>query len=165
MKSDIFSKTMKPTGAEMPIAGQGDHWLQNFIPYLLYRTSNQLTRRIRSRLRKSGINISRWRVLAVLRAHGRLSLGQVVELTVMEQPSVSRVVTQLEREGLVKRQVSKRDSRFVNVKLTRAGEKAFHSIYPTAQMHQEKALRGFSSKEIDTLKALLQRIPVNIEAD
>lgn len=147
----------------MPISGQGDKWLQNFVPYLLYRITNQLTRRIRGRLRKSGINITRWRVLSVLRAHGKLSLGRIVDLTVMEQPSVSRVVAQLEREGLVKRAVSKEDSRFVHVRLTAAGTRAFQNIYPTAQRHQERALSSFTRKEISTLKRLLRRIQHNIE--
>ena len=149
----------------MPISGHGDKWLQTFVPYLMYRITNQLTRRIRGRLRKSGINIARWRVLAVLRAYGELSLGRIVELTVMEQPSVSRIVTQLEREGLAKRKVSTKDSRFVHVSLTRAGTKAFQNIYPTAQSHQERALSGFSRKEISTLKSFLRRIQENIEAE
>lgn len=149
----------------MPIAGRGDKWLQNYVPYLVYRITNQLTRRIRGRLRKSGINITRWRVLSVLRAHGRLSLGRIVALTAMEQPSVSRVVMQLEREGLVKRRVSREDSRVVHVNLTAAGNRAFQSVYPTAHRHQEKALGGFSKKEIKTLTGLLQRIQANIEAE
>lgn len=149
----------------MPIAGHGDKWLQNFVPYLIYRITNQLTRRIRGRLRKSGINITRWRVLAVLKAHGELSLGRIVELTVMEQPSVSRVVAQLEREGLVRREMSMEDSRFVNVSLTRGGDKAFQNVYPTAQKHQELALNGFTRTEINTLKKFLLRIQKNIEAE
>ncbi|MFQ5982073.1 MAG: MarR family winged helix-turn-helix transcriptional regulator [Woeseiaceae bacterium] len=149
----------------MPISGHGDKWLQNFVPYLMYRITNQLNRRIRSRLRKSDINITRWRVLGTLRAYGELSLGRIVELTAMEQPSVSRVVAQLEREGLAKREISTNDSRFVNVTLTPAGVKAFQAIYPTAQRHQERALSGFSKKEINTLKSFLRRIQTNIEAE
>jgi DNA-binding MarR family transcriptional regulator len=149
----------------MPISGHGDKWLQNFVPYLMYRITNQLTRRIRGRLRKSNINITRWRVLSVLRAYGELSLGQIVELTVMEQPSVSRVVAQLEREGLVKREMSTQDSRFVYVSLAPAGTRAFQQIYPTAQKHQDRALKGFSKKEITALKSFLHRIQENIEAE
>jgi MarR family transcriptional regulator, organic hydroperoxide resistance regulator len=149
---------------DMPIAS-ADKWLQNFVPYLLYRITNQLNQRLRSRLRKEGINISRWRVLAVLRAHGGLTMGRIVDLTVMEQPSVSRIVSQLEQEGLVRRKVARKDSRFVNVKLTPAGEKAFQSIYPTADRHQERALHGFSSREVDMLIEYLRRIQANIEAE
>jgi len=149
----------------MPIAGHGDKWLRTFVPYLLYRISNQLNRRIRARLRRSGVNMARWRVLSVLRAYGRLNLGRIVELTVMEQPSISRIVTQLEREGLAKRKVSKSDSRVVYVSLTAAGERAFEEIYPTAQLHQQKALSGFTRREIDTLTGYLQRIQDNIEEE
>jgi len=149
----------------MPISGNGDKWLLGYVPYLLYRITNQLNRKLRNRLRKADINISRWRVLAVLRAYGQLTLGQIVDVTVMEQPSVSRIVAQLENEGLVRRKLGKKDSRFVLVNLTSAGEKAFHSIYPTAQMHQEKALRGFSPKEVDKLIDFLRRIQANIEAE
>lgn len=148
----------------MPTAAHGDEWLLTFVPYLLYRTSNQLNQRIRSRLRKSGVNLARWRVLAVLRAYGKLSLGRIVELTVMQQPSISRIVTQLEREGLAKRSVSKKDSRVVHVRLTAAGDKAFDEIYPTAQRHQDHALSGFTKKDIKTLISYLRRIQDNIEA-
>jgi MarR family transcriptional regulator, organic hydroperoxide resistance regulator len=140
----------------------GDKWLRSFVPYLLYRITNQLNRRLRSRLRKEGINISRWRVLAVLRAYGDLTLGSIADLTVMEQPSVSRIVSLLEQEGLVRRKVSSKDSRFVNVRLTPAGESAFNSIYPTAERHQQRALRGFSAKEVDMLTDFLQRIQANV---
>lgn len=148
----------------MSMAAHGDKWLGTFVPYLLYRTSNQLNQRIRNRLRKSGVNLARWRVLAVLRAYGKLNLGRIVELTVMQQPSISRIVTQLEREGLAKRSVSSKDSRVVHVRLTAAGERAFNEIYPTAQRHQEHALSGFTKKEINTLISFLRRIQDNIEA-
>ena len=147
----------------MPMAKSGDRWLHNFVPYLLYRITNQLNRRLRSRLRKEGINISRWRVLAVLRGYGKLTMSRIVELTVMEQPSVSRIVAQLEQEGLVRRKAGMKDSRFVNVTLTAAGERAFQSIYPAARLHQELALQGFSAGEIETLTGYLRRIQANIE--
>jgi len=149
----------------MPISGHGDKWLHDFVPYLIYRITNQLNQRLRGRLRKSGINISRWRVLSVLRAHGELTLGRIVDLTAMDQPAVSRVVAQLEEEGLALRQVSIVDSRFVHVSLTPAGDAAFREVYPTAQKHQEQALSGFSRKEFDTLKLFLQRIQENIERE
>jgi len=149
----------------MPIANRGDKWLRTFVPYLMYHITSKLNMRIRKKLRTSGMNLARWRVLSVLRAYGEINLGRVVELTVMEQPSVSRIVTQLEREGLVKRKLSKTDSRFVLVRLTAAGEKAFKSVYPTAERHQKIALNGFTKKEISTLIGYLRRIQKNIEME
>ncbi len=143
----------------------GDHWLGKFVPYLIYRITNQLNRNLRLRLRRSGINIARWRVLAVLKDHGRMNMSQIVERTIIEQPTVSRIVDQLEREGLACRETCDQDSRFVQVRLTEAGEQAFVDIYPTATRHQEQALQGFSPGEIKALISFLERIQNNIQTD
>ena len=143
----------------------GDRWLGKFVPYLIYRITGQLNRNLRRRLRRSGINIARWRVLAVLQDNGRMNMGQIADRTIIEQPTVSRIVDQLEREGLAFREICDEDSRFVQVMLTQAGEEAFREIYPTASRNQEQALQGFTQQEIKTLISFLERIQNNIEPD
>ncbi len=143
----------------------GDHWLGKFVPYLMYRITNQLNQSLRRRLRRSGINIARWRVLAVLKDNGRMNISQIVERTIIEQPTVSRIVDQLENEGLAFRETCDVDSRFVEVMLTQAGEKAFKDIYPTASKNQERMLQGFKQQEMKTLIGFLERIQNNIESD
>lgn len=144
---------------------QGDHWLGKFVPYLIYRITNQLNRGLRKRLRRSGINIARWRVLAVLKDNGPMNIGRIVDRTLIEQPTVSRIVDQLEREGLVLKKISDEDLRFVKVVLTKPGERAFKEIYPTATKHQEQALQGFSKQEINSLIGFLERIQNNISSN
>ena len=143
----------------------GDHWLGKFVPYLMYRITNQLNHSLRRRLRRSGINIARWRVLAVLKDNGRMNISQIVERTIIEQPTVSRIVDQLENEGLAFRETCDEDSRFVQVMLTQAGEKAFKEIYPTATKNQERMLQGFNQRDMKTLIGFLERIQNNIESD
>jgi len=143
----------------------GNHWLESYVPYLFYTITGQHNRNLRKRLKQSGINIARWRVLAVLKDHGRMNIGQIVERTIIEQPTVSRIVDQLEREGLASRETCDKDSRFVQVSLSKTGEQAFKEIYPSAIKHQEHALRGFSSRETRTLIDFLERIQNNIRSD
>lgn len=144
---------------------KGKHWLGKFVPYLIYRITGHLNRNLRKNLRRSGINLARWRVLAVLNDHGRLNMSQIVQHTLLEQPTVSRVVDQLQRESLAVRESGEQDSRFVQVKLTRAGEKAFNEIYPIAVAHQQQALRGFKQHEVKALMGLLERIQSNLSQD
>lgn len=143
----------------------GDNWLDGFVPYQLYRITNNLTQRLRARLREQPVSISHWRVLSGLRARGTLTINEIAELTAMEQPTVSRVVTRLVEDGLVSRRASSRDSRFMEITLTEQGHGAFDEIYPIAQQHQDAALQGLSAAEIDTLQTLLLRIQKNIDAD
>ncbi len=144
---------------------QGVHWLGKFVPYLIYRISNQLNQRLRKSLRKSGINLARWRVMSVLKDKSPLNMGEIVAATIIEQPTVSRIVDQLEREGLALRKAGDEDSRYVEVMLTEEGEKAFARVYPLAIRHQERALQGFTPEDIEVLTGLLKRILKNIEAE
>jgi DNA-binding MarR family transcriptional regulator len=149
----------------MTVHEKGDHWLGKFVPYLIYRITSQHNRLLRKRLKRSGINLARWRVLAVLQDNGRMNISQIVERTIIEQPTVSRIVDQLEREGLAFREICDEDSRFVQVMLTEAGERAFREIYPVATRHQEQGLQDFTQQEIQTLISFLERIQENIESN
>ena len=141
----------------------GDDWLLNFIPYLMYRATNKLNARLLSRLKALKINPSQWRALSVLKAYGTLNVSEIVEHTLMEQPTVSRVVVQLEQDGLVQRNASTEDSRVTEVTLTADGIKAFEAIAPAALRHQDLAMQGLSKKEIKTFIDILARIEQNIE--
>ncbi|MBB5684776.1 MarR family winged helix-turn-helix transcriptional regulator [Sphingobium boeckii] len=143
----------------------GDKWLDDFLPYQLFRVTSMMNLRIQGRLRAIGVNLSQWRVMSVLRSHGRMSLSHIVERTMMEQPTVSRVVAQLEEEGLAGRRTSAADSRIVEVALTDKGAATFNDIVPSAFRHQRAALEGFDQDELTMLRALLRRIEKNIEVD
>ncbi len=142
--------------------GRGDNWLDGFVPYQIYRITNSLNQRLRARM---PISVSRWRVLGVLRANGTLTINEIAECAAMEQPTVSRTVTRLVRDGLVSRRAAKQDSRYMEVSLTAAGQRVFDTVYPIAVEHQTNALRGFSKSELATLQAYLQRIQQNIALD
>lgn len=141
----------------------GDNWIDGFMPYHLFRVTSRLNAKLMGKLKRSRINPSQWRVLSVLRAYGTLSVGKIIEFTVMEQSTASRVVAQLEEDGHIVRRWSEADSRVAEVTLTQRGVEAFNEIIPTALRHQELAFKGFSQKEIATLSSLLTRIEKNIE--
>jgi DNA-binding MarR family transcriptional regulator len=144
-------------------ARTGDYWLDTFFPYRLYRASKKLQLRLQTRLRTMRMSPSQWRVLSVLKSYGALSIGEIVEATLMEQPTISRVVSRLEKHGLVTRRASTRDSRMALISLTLIGAEVFKQIIPAALRHQEQALAGIGRKEIARLVATLEKIEKNIE--
>lgn len=142
---------------------RGDAWLDGYVPYLLYRVTNKLNARLLTRLRATRTNPARWRVLSVLRAHGTLRVNDVVEHTLMGQPTVSRVIAQLEREGRVTRTQDAADSRVTRVALTAKGVATFEAIVPTAIRHQEIALRGLTKADVAAITRVLCQIERNID--
>ena len=141
---------------------EGNSWLDDFVPYQLYRVTNKLNARLLKRLKSMRINSSQWRVLSVLRAYGPMSIGRIVETTLMEQPTTSRVVAQLERVGHVKRRLSDLDSRVAEISITAAGLAAFEGIVPAALKHQSLAFQNISAKETAQLVETLRKIEKNI---
>lgn len=144
---------------------KGDDWLDDYIPYLLFRISNRLDLKLRDRLRKVGISIWWWRVLAVLRAYGTMTIGQIAETTAVEQPTVSRVVRDMATKGWVTRETGQQDSRYVHVSLSPQGQEAFESVVPSALRHQALGMEGISARDRETLKRLLGTMLRNIEED
>jgi MarR family transcriptional regulator, organic hydroperoxide resistance regulator len=145
-------------------ARTGDLWLDSFFPYRLYRASKKLQLRLQTRLRAMRMSSSQWSVISVLKAYGALSIGEIVEATLMEQPTISRVVARLEKTGWVTRRSSTRDSRMALISLTTAGVDVFKQIIPAAMRHQDLALNGIARKEITQLIATLEKLEENIES-
>lgn len=142
---------------------KGDRWMDGYLPYQLYRVTNRLNVRLQGRLKAIGINLSQWRVLSVLRSYGTLSISRIVEYTLMEQPTVSRVVVQLEQDDMVTRRVSAEDSRMSDITLTAKGAEAFDAIRESAYRHEKLALEGLDEALLLSLRETLQRIERNID--
>jgi len=140
----------------------GNGWLGDFLPYQIYRVSSLMNIRLSGRLKASGINLSQWRVLSVLRSQGQMSMSQIVDATLMEQPTISRVISQLHGDGMVEREISPEDSRVALVSLSERGRVLFDEIAVSAVRHQKIALDGVSKADIAVLRRALNQIEANI---
>jgi MarR family transcriptional regulator, organic hydroperoxide resistance regulator len=162
MARAVVNKDAVPANRTERRAQTGNLWLDTYVPYRLYRVAEKLGRRLQSRLRPTRIRPPQWRVLSVIRAYGALSVSEIVDATLMEQPTISRVVAKLEKDGLATRRLSTRDSRMTLISLTNAGLDLFKQIAPAAVSHQEEALQGIGHKEIAQLLTLLDKIEKNV---
>lgn len=145
-----------------PSLEEGDNWLDGFLPYRLYRVTMKSDSKMLNRIRAQRINPSQWRVLAVLKSYGTSSMSSIAELTCMEQPTVSRVVAQLEKSGRVSRRLSPSDARVAEVSLTTKGDATFKEIVPAALRQHELAIEGLSRKELSNLLGLLAKVEGNL---
>jgi DNA-binding MarR family transcriptional regulator len=164
MKSGQEAQASK-TKNELAVREEGDAWLDGYLPYQIYRVSSLMNGRLQGQLRALGINLTQWRVLSVLQAHGRCNLSKIVDLTLMEQPTVSRVVATLEDDGMIDRRVSTEDTRVMEVALTPKGASVFDEILPIAARRQRAALEGLSEAELVAMRDMLARIEANITRD
>ena len=128
------------------------------LPYLLSRVSARTNQLWVRQLRDHGLTIGRWQVLNVLSTYDGSRIGTIADLSGGEQPAVSRVIDQMERDGLVKRRPSLNDSRAVEVWITQRGRAIYAELMPEAKAFVARMLRTLSDTESKQMNDLLERL-------
>jgi len=156
-----------PAGRATPPLRDTTFITEEFLPYLLTQTSNLWNRNFKKDLRRTPTNAKQWRVLAAIsRKPDRLkrgrSLNELVEATAIDQPTLSRMIHQLAARGVVKREASKTDARFLRISLTPKGEALVEAVWPIAWRHYQNGIAGLSAAEEAILTKLLLRVLRNL---
>lgn len=133
-----------------------------FLPYLFHLITAGLNARFLERLRPYGVTVQRWRVLMTIMDRGPRSIGQLGRLTLIPQSALSRLIDQMERDGLVDRKINDADSRVVSVELTDHGRHIYHQLAPVAALHAAAIVEGFDDEEREALHGLLRRVLDNL---
>lgn len=135
-----------------------------FYIWTLIRNIAHLTGRIRNReLSHYGITIMQASVLYMVKALGdEATLGNISRWVFREPPTVSDIISRLEKYGLIKRVKQKRIGP-VLIKLTAAGERAFKK-----SILRESILRimpQISDEDLEKLRPLLEDIRTHVMED
>jgi DNA-binding MarR family transcriptional regulator len=141
--------------------GNSDLHLDDMLPYLMNRLIARMNQNLADDLRKRGFTFQDWRVLAVLAVHEGANLTELAEATVIPQPSVSRLAANLAKRGYVARENGKTDSRNVHLFITPKGRAVYEKMRPLAVDEYRAAMKGFSAKEYEDLRAALLRMMRN----
>ncbi len=97
---------------------------------------------------------------------GTLRLSRLASRTNATLPRLSRVVTSLERKGLVTREQCPEDGRAYNAVLTADGREAFRATRPLhAEAVRTMVLDDLSSEEVDELAQLCLKILGRLDPD
>ena len=132
--------------------------LQAFVPYLLNRAAVRIAEAFGEELKRHHLTVPMWRVIAALWHHGPSRLGDLSDLTAIEISTLSRLVTVLQRKGLVSRVRSEADARAVRLDLTDPGRTLTAALIPLALECERRTLSGLSEDEVAFLRRLLHRV-------
>lgn len=135
--------------------------LERFLPYRLSVLSNRISQEIaRLYARRFSLNVTEWRLLAVLGRFPDLTATELVERTAMDKVAVSRAVASLLADGRLIRKVDGADRRRTRLRLSAKGYRIYDEIAPLALEYQRGLLAGLSPQERSALDALLDRLAV-----
>lgn len=123
-----------------------------------------VARRLQKNYRQAGleITIEQWSVLYHLWKEDGLSQQELGIRTFRDKASITRLIDNLEKLGLVTRVASKEDRRINLVYLTETAMPLQQLTYDLANQTMNEALQNITKEEIEIVKNVFQRVYDNL---
>jgi DNA-binding MarR family transcriptional regulator len=136
----------------------------DFLPHLIARLAYQLNADLIEKLRREGINVTRWRILAVLAMGDGITINEIIDRAMVQQSALSRALMRMEKENYVRRILRREDARCVEVYLTHKGRTLFNSLNIVVRRREQRLLEGFSASGIEAAFNLIRRLSRNMHS-
>ncbi|HEY1312408.1 MAG TPA: MarR family transcriptional regulator [Steroidobacteraceae bacterium] len=153
---------LKKNSAKAPRQALDQPLFDDFLPHLIARLAYQLNGDLSDKLRREGINVTRWRILAVLAMGDGITIKEMVDRAMMQQPALSRALMRMEEEKYVRRVLASGDARYVEVYLTDKGRALFDALNAVVRRRQQRLVKGFSARELAAAFTLIRRLSRNM---
>lgn len=108
------------------------------------------------------LNKEQFVVLKVLTENNGKPQNDLALITESDKTSFSRLISTMEKKGLIFRKSIKTDKRVKNIYLTNLGEKKYSTILPILIKTFEKLQDGITNTEISQAIKTLKKIQLNI---
>lgn len=108
---------------------------------LIVRGVLRLSRRLRSERPASTVSLSVLSLLSTLHRSGPMPAARLAQAERLQPQSLSRMIAQLDRDGLIKRRPGKEDRRTLILEITEAGRRALSHDITARRAWLEGAMR------------------------
>lgn len=132
--------------------------LSNSFPYLLTRVGVRMGELFSRRIASFGVTLPTYRVMAALWENGDQRLIDLATVTTTEISTLSRLVGEMKRKGLVTRSRLEDNGRTVAINLTSKGRLLLEELMPIAMRFESVAVSKFPDEEVARLKVVFREI-------
>ncbi|MGV0985352.1 MAG: homoprotocatechuate degradation operon regulator HpaR [Limnohabitans sp.] len=138
------------------------------LPRLLLQAREAVMAHTRPSLREQGLSDQQWRVLRVLGEHAHdlagVETGRVAKEAYLLGPSLTGVLTRMERDGLIERSRCPQDARRTVVRATGAGLAKVQALSQTIEAHYAWMEAQLGKASLQALYGLLDQV-IALEGD
>jgi len=138
---------------------------KTFYDFLTGKAYTALSRRLQKNFRDAGIEITseQWSILYALWEEEELTQQELAQRTFREKTTVTRLIDNMERNGLVIRVTDKGDRRTNLIYLTKAGRQLKEVCMKQATQTLREALSGVDAGDIGVAKDTLKKVYENLK--
>jgi len=132
--------------------------LRNFersLPMTLLQTREAVMKQFIPSLKEHGLTPQQWRVIRALEHESDLDISTLAQRCYLLMPSISRIITHLDKEKLIERKVGDTDQRRSKISLTPAGNELFAKVAPESIKRYVAIEEKFGTRKLELLYELL----------
>ncbi len=126
--------------------------------YWLTRVVSRYLETLEVRLKRVGLDVSRWRVLMCLGEDSTISISEMAESAIVKLPTMMKLVQRMEADGLVHMSTRASDGRVTDVGLTEQGLRAREAALAIAQRIHERCFADIPLEQQAHLNMLLRAV-------
>ena len=128
------------------------------LPMALLRAREAVMKKFIPSLRENNMSSQQWRVIRALNEREGLDISELAERCYLLMPSLSRIIQNLEKRGLINRVQSKKDNRRSVISLTDDGRVVFRKIAPKSVERYNYITERFGYGKLELLYELLDEL-------
>jgi len=133
-------------------------FIDDYLAYLLARASHLISTEFHVVVRRARLPVPQWRVLATLADGQALGIGEVADIVLIPQSTLTRVAERMVRGGLLHRAVDEADRRITRISLSAKGLKLAAPLVQQARAHEAVVMEALGTADACTLKRILGRL-------
>jgi DNA-binding MarR family transcriptional regulator len=140
--------------------------LDNSPGYLINRLAAKMNAVLHKAFKSAGFNVTaqQWAVLNRLWEEDGLHQNELAERTTKNRHNMSRMLTVLEKQGLLKRRPDPEDARLQRIYLTKKGVMLQDVLVPIVDKVMENIFKGLKKPELENLKQTMDQLSKNLDS-
>lgn len=139
--------------------------IEQVIFYTIDRTYRKKQTMAQRMFAETGIDISpeQWVLLKIVTQYDGISQVDLAQKAVKDTASITRILDILQKKALLTREQDANDRRKYLVTATKTGKEFIERHMDSIINIRKQALKGISKTELDTLRALLEKMQKNMD--
>ncbi len=153
----------KPKAATPATVAQWHETFRNSLFYWTGLLEDRYNQLFVQAMRPQRVTVSRYRTLAILMELTDLTINELARHSSIERSALSRLLDQLEREGLISRRLRATDRRALEIRITPKGRDAYLAMRPVRREVLKRATEGIAPGELERMRTVIQLMLHNLD--
>lgn len=132
--------------------------MKDQLAYMIASINRQLEAELEERLRPGGVPIEQYRILEVLDANEPAAMGEIAQQSLIEAPTLTKIIDKMVAEGLVYRAPDPNDRRRVLILTAPGGKALFKRLRGVSTAQEQRIVELLEGDKAAALRSLLKEL-------